>query len=406
MRDFNLFHEIVSLPKPTYLKGLVPEAERFLETRAALVAPKNTNGRSAIALTPINVPLKADGVSLVFQSRVRRTRRTHAIQQAFGISPDNFSHTVVRNLCFTVNPGEVVLITGSSGSGKSSLLQLLARAGHPGLSGQLNLPANYRPGLFEPIQSNRALIEVLGGANVGATLRLMGLVGLSDAFVYLKRFGELSNGQQYRAMLAKLITSGSNFWLADEFCANLDVVTTVVVADRLQRLARSLGAALVVASSQPETFAAALRPDKVLQLTTAWEHRVMPGTDFLRGIPSQRVSFPAPALRVCPEALEAIRANSVHSLAMPGRLSVPIGLVWVVARGESELIRVLEVKQTTPQALQRDGVPESATWAASDALQKVQPPRLDGPMTLIMFERLRPTRPSAGKNGHVLGKHQ
>jgi ABC-type ATPase with predicted acetyltransferase domain len=49
------------------------------------------------------------------------------------------------------------------------------------------------------------MIELFGGRDVRSAMHLMGLVGLSDAFVYLKRFAELSNGQQYRAMLTCLI---------------------------------------------------------------------------------------------------------------------------------------------------------------------------------------------------------
>jgi ABC-type ATPase with predicted acetyltransferase domain len=51
------------------------------------------------------------------------------------------------------------------------------------------------------VRSSKALIELLGVSNVATALELLGIVGLSDAFVYLKRFRELSNGQQYRAML-------------------------------------------------------------------------------------------------------------------------------------------------------------------------------------------------------------
>jgi len=100
-----------------------------------------------------------------------------------------------------------------------------------------------------------------------------GIVGLSDAYVYLKRFDELSNGQQYRAMLAKLIAGGANVWLADEFCANLDSITANVVADGLQRIARQLGppwSCIFTATG----VRGRLRPDHVLQLTTGNGHTV------------------------------------------------------------------------------------------------------------------------------------
>src|SRR5439155_20933238 len=105
-------------------------------------------------------------------------------------------------------------------------------------SGNIRWPTDYRPGVFAPVQSEKAMIELLGGRDVQTALHLMGLVGLSDAFVYLKRFAELSNGQQYRALLAQLIASGCNVWIADEFCANLDPITGNVVAARLQQVSR------------------------------------------------------------------------------------------------------------------------------------------------------------------------
>lgn len=96
------------------------------------------------------------------------------------------------------------------------------------------------------------------GHDVHSALQLLGLVAFSDAFVYLKRFDELSAGQQYRAMLAKLLSADCNLWLADEFCVNLDPVSANCVASRLGSLTRELKAILVVATPHPDVIAAPL----------------------------------------------------------------------------------------------------------------------------------------------------
>jgi ABC-type ATPase with predicted acetyltransferase domain len=218
LRDFALFHNIVSLPKPTHMKGLHPDAEEFLARRVAEVAPHNGHIPLLPKLDPLKGPVMFRNITLSFRSQVRRTQQTHAVQQAFGISPEAIETTVVRRLSLDIPVGSILLVIGPSGSGKTTLIDLLT-AGPTGLraeaavSGEARWPENYRAGVFQEIHSRKALIEVLGERDVPTALYLMGLVGLSDAFIYLKRFDELSRGQQYRALLARLIAGGYSVWL-------------------------------------------------------------------------------------------------------------------------------------------------------------------------------------------------
>ena len=378
LRDFDLLREILSLPKPTYLRGLNGEAEEFVRRRVAEVAPRNGHAPSALRVEPLDSPVELRDVSVTFGSRVRRTWHTHDIERAFGISSKDISHEVVHELSLDLGAGEVVLLTGPSGAGKTTLLRLLSNLGRDpsseelGVAGSVSLPENYRPGVFASIRSKKPLIEVAGGKNTKETLHLMGLVGLSDALIYLKRFNELSNGQQYRVMLARLIASGCNVWFADEFCANLDAVSANVVADRLQRVARELGATLVVASSQPENFAASLKPDRVLRLTTAREHSVTEGTEFLRALPRRgKATFGPSRLPVAQEYISDVRAGRKHSTIRKGRIEVKKGLFLLTARGGGlELVNVLASRRTrlncvTEEEARRDGFGSLDEWRAA-----------------------------------------
>jgi len=77
-------------------------------------------------------------------------------------------------------------------------------------------------------------------------------VGLNDAFLFLRRYEELSEGQRYRYRIAAMIDGGKKFWLADEFCSALDRTTARVVAFNIQKLARRSGATLVVATTHTD----------------------------------------------------------------------------------------------------------------------------------------------------------
>jgi len=350
LKDYVRFHGIVSFPKPTYLQGLNTEAKRFVRERADAIAPLNGHHSTPLPVEPLHNAVVLQNVSLSYDSQVRRTRQTQAIQQAFGISPDDISHKVIHNLSLTINPGQIVLLTGSSGSGKSTLLRLFAAQEHTGVTGKIEWADNYAPGTFAPFRSQRALIELLGKRDIKAALHLMGLVGLSDAFIYLKRFDELSTGQQYRAMLAQIITSGCNVWLADEFCASLDPLTANLVADRLQRIARQLGAAVIVASSQPETFAAALQPDIVVNITTAWEHHIITGSQFMRSLPKIPRAFNAPYLKIAPEYMPAIRIGHKTSTIRKGRKTFDQEAVLLKTRDDFEAVKITCVKHSAFRA--------------------------------------------------------
>jgi ABC-type transport system involved in cytochrome c biogenesis ATPase subunit len=268
-----------------------------------------------------------------------------------------------------VSPGDVLLITGPSGSGKTSLLNVLAGKAAP-TDGLLTRPDGLRVGTFEPINSVKAMVEVIGTGDVQDSLSLMGTVGLSDAHIYLKRFSELSNGQQYRAMLARLLTSRSNVWLADEFCSNLDILTANGVADRLQALARRLQAILIVASSNPDGFARALRPSAVVQLTTAWEHQVLSGKEYLARLPAQNSRFDAPKLNVSPACFRQVERGEVRAILHPGNVSLTRGPLYLKAGGCTRLVMVSDSRVTSKANLVGMGVPAFSEQPISDSVAR------------------------------------
>ena len=77
-------------------------------------------------------------------------------------------------------------------------------------------------------------------------------MGLNDAFLFLRSYGQLSDGQKYRYRIAKLIESGKQWWLMDEFAACLDRDTAKMISFNLQKIARSHGKAVIVATTHSD----------------------------------------------------------------------------------------------------------------------------------------------------------
>lgn len=175
-----------------------------------------------------------------FNSEVERTDRVLEIAESFGLGLDDKEFVVFDKQVIPVDQGDIVYITGQSGSGKSVLLrELSAQMNAAGL-----VVADIEKVELKPIP----LIDQIGKTN-GEGLNFLSLAGLNDANIFIRKPDELSDGQRYRFRLAKVIESGAQVWVADEFLAVLDRTTAKVLAYNLQRTARKLGATLIVATT-------------------------------------------------------------------------------------------------------------------------------------------------------------
>lgn len=175
-----------------------------------------------------------------YHTDVERTERVLEIAEAFGLGLDDKEFVVFDNLPLEIEQGDVVYITGQSGSGKSTVLRELAsEMRKQGLA----------PMDIDQVElHDKPLIDQIG-TDLNHALELLSLAGLNDAYLYVRRPSELSDGQRYRFRLAKLIESGSKVWIADEFLAVLDRDTAKVIAFSLQKAARRAGATLMVATT-------------------------------------------------------------------------------------------------------------------------------------------------------------
>jgi ABC-type lipoprotein export system ATPase subunit len=181
--------------------------------------------------------------NISYETHTKITPRSLVVAEAFGLGIDEAQTFKVVDAELKISPQDIVLITGDSGSGKSVLLRAIrADLGEEAID------------LSEVIMDpDRPLIETVG-ATVEEGLELLSKVGLNDAFLFLRTYSQLSDGQKYRYRIAKLIESKKQWWLMDEFCACLDRDTAKIIAFNLQKIARQQGKAVIAATTHSDLF--------------------------------------------------------------------------------------------------------------------------------------------------------
>jgi len=172
----------------------------------------------------------------------------------FGLTLDRLTDGAPVHACrVEIRAGDIVFITGPSGSGKSVLLRELQRC----------VPAaDAIDAAGIPLPESQSVLDCFDGDLI-TSLRLLGSVGLGDVFAMLNRPCRLSAGQQHRFRLARALAAGKPFVFADEFCSELDRITAATVAFNAHRQARQTGTTLIAASSRDDILID-LAPDVVI----------------------------------------------------------------------------------------------------------------------------------------------
>lgn len=187
-----------------------------------------------------------------------------------------------QNLHLTVKQGQSYAITGPSGSGKSSLLMLLAGLEQPTsgqgywLEGEIRRPlSNLASDIGYIFQQFHLLPELTALHNVALPLKLRGVKQAEQlAKTWLEKVGlghrlqhkpaELSGGEQQRTAIARALVFSPKFIFADEPTGNLDCHNASEIADLLFACCEAQGAGLVIVTHS-ETLAT--RAQHIFSLT-------------------------------------------------------------------------------------------------------------------------------------------
>ena len=184
-------------------------------------------------------------VSKSFSCQGQISDKAAAVMRMFGLTVERLIDKGVRHNCTVeINAGDIVYITGPSGSGKSVLLGELEKS----------VPASEKVKLSEiKLPTDKRVIDCVEGDFI-ESLRLLSIAGLNDVFCVLNQPANLSDGEKYRFRLAMALAAGKKFVFADEFCSELDRVTAAVIAYKIRKFAKQAGVTFILASSHEDTL--------------------------------------------------------------------------------------------------------------------------------------------------------
>ena len=189
---------------------------------------------------------------------------------------------MLRNVSFTVQPGEFVAITGPSGSGKTTLLGLLAGLDTPS-GGRVILDGAEMSSMTEDerarvrsakvgfvFQSFQLISTLTAAENVQVPLELRGEEGAERrAADLLERVGlaerathfptQLSGGEQQRVAIARAFSNRPSILFADEPTGNLDAASGERVVALLEDLNHESGSTVIIVTHDAVLAARARR---------------------------------------------------------------------------------------------------------------------------------------------------
>lgn len=152
------------------------------------------------------------------------------------------ARTLLENVCLYLDRGEKLGIIGANGTGKSTLLKILAGAEEPE-EGEVRLDPNvrlgYLPQLPEYGAENTVLEQVLAGLTSSdrevaehEAKSVLTRLGLID---FERKMGSLSGGERRRTALASVLVRPADVLLLDEPTNHLDAEMTAWLEEFLKR---------------------------------------------------------------------------------------------------------------------------------------------------------------------------
>jgi osmoprotectant transport system ATP-binding protein len=237
------------------------------------------------------------------------------VLQGVSKSYDGGATFSVRDVSFRVPPGQLLVLLGGSGCGKTTTLKMINRLAES-TTGRIEIngrdvrdldPVQLRRGIGYVIQGSGLFPHMTVADNIAVVPQLLGwsaeriskrvdelleLVKLPPAAYRTRLPRQLSGGQQQRVGFARALAAGSRMMLLDEPFGALDPVTRDELRSEFLQIRRRLGlTAVMVTHDMTEALLSAdliavMNGGRLLRLGSPHELLTNPGDDFVAALMS------------------------------------------------------------------------------------------------------------------------
>ncbi|MCP4247494.1 MAG: hypothetical protein GY778_10640 [bacterium] len=269
---------------------------------------------------------------------VGETPRVTQVALQFGLSRGGSNGVPGDPVRVRMGPGRITAFVGPSGSGKTTALSQIEQ--------QCPQAHNVQRVKFAP---GRSIVDAVAPAGTLAdALAILSVAALGEPRLWIRYYRELSDGEQFRARLAKALGlhTGSRAaapLICDEFCTSLHRRAAKAIAYNLRRLVTRKGLHLAVATCTDDLLAD-LQPDTTVYLSGSGRARVVEQKPVQRSISFSRRLHIEPGSRRDYHAFAAMHYRDTDELGFVDKVFVlregiggdPVGIV-VYSHGPLEL---------------------------------------------------------------------
>ncbi|MEC5145558.1 ABC transporter ATP-binding protein [Chitinophaga sp. 212800010-3] len=259
------------------------------------------------------------------------------------ISKEQHGAYSLKDINFTIQQFQKVVIAGETGSGKSSLMKIIGGMGQADsgtvlfegkkVKGALEVLIPGHPGTaylsqhFE-LRNNYRVEEILSYANKLSEEEASEIYHICRISHLLKRkTDQLSGGEKQRIAMARLLISSPRLFLLDEPYSNLDMIHKGMLKNVIADIGEKLGITCMLISHDPmdilpwADLVIVMKDGEIVQMGTPQEIYRRPANAYVAGL-FGKYNLVAPASAKAFAGLPGISLNGKHIFLRPEDLKI------------------------------------------------------------------------------------